>query len=307
MDFFVASPSSLSNSLIEGFQTRTTNVTTSVESANSSEPNKELLRQYRTILSTLKSDSHLLNIQQIELDKLEKVKDLAALRGILWSVLTSVYTYNSELLDSQLEEMENIENEIKEQKKIAQRDKDIMNKLKGLNLTNKRKVTIENYTFEKTDNQVSFFKGVLIVLAVLFILPILRLLKIIGKGLALTLFGITIVVLALYGVYELYYKSLNRDEYDFNKYNFGKPSDEQIMASRVNSRKSSGDLQRCADLQEVEGEDIDLDSLVIPQDKLDEWMSDTCQLPQSDENTSTGTTASRTTASRTTPVVTTRV
>ena len=102
MDFFVASPSSLSNSLIEGFQTRTTNVTTSVESANSSEPNKELLRQYRTILSTLKSDSHLLNIQQIELDKLEKVKDLAALRGILWSVLTSVYTYNSELLDSQL-------------------------------------------------------------------------------------------------------------------------------------------------------------------------------------------------------------
>ena len=66
MGFFVASPSSLSNSLIEGFQTSTTNVTTSVESANSSEPNKELLKQYRTILSTLKSDSHLLNIQQIE-------------------------------------------------------------------------------------------------------------------------------------------------------------------------------------------------------------------------------------------------
>ena len=38
----------------------------------------------------------LLGINQIELDKLSEIKDPVAMRNILWSLITSVYKYNSQ-------------------------------------------------------------------------------------------------------------------------------------------------------------------------------------------------------------------
>ena len=76
---------------------------------------------------------------------------------------------------------------------------------------------LENFAFEKTMYQLDFLKTVLIALGVLILLPILRVVGVIGKGLALTLFFVVVAVLILYGVYQLYYKSLNRDENDFSK------------------------------------------------------------------------------------------
>ena len=63
-------------------------------------------------------------------------------RNILWSLITSVYKYNSQVLDSNMEEMENAESLIEQQRKSAQHDQTIMNEINGLNLTNKRKISI---------------------------------------------------------------------------------------------------------------------------------------------------------------------
>ena len=275
MEFF-GSPCSLNNAPVEGFE----NVNTA--------SNAELISMYSNVLNRLNANSDLLGINQIELDKLAEIKDPVAMRNILWSLITSVYKYNSQVLDSNMEEMERAEELIEEQRKSAQHDETIMNEINGLNLTNKRKINIENFAFEKTMYQLSFLKKVLIALGVLILLPILRIVGVIGKGLALTIYFVVLVVLILYGVYQLYYKSLNRDENDFNKFNFGKPDEKQVLMSRLNSRMSEADRQRCMEMEEVGG-DLNPDSLIIPKHKIDEWKADTCRSPivSEEEDTTT--------------------
>ena len=129
---FIGSPSSLNNAPVEGFQ----NVNTV--------SNEDLLSLYAGIVGDLNAKRELLGIQQIELDKLTEIKDPVAMRNILWSLLTSVYKYNSQLLDTNMEEMERSDNLIEEQRRIDQHDKTIMDKVSGLNQTNKRKISLEN-------------------------------------------------------------------------------------------------------------------------------------------------------------------
>ena len=272
---FIGSPSSLNNAPVEGFQ----NVNTV--------SNEDLLSLYAGIVGELNAKRELLGIQQIELDKLTEIKDPVAMRNILWSLLTSVYKYNSQILDTNMEEMERSDNLIEEQRRIAQHDKTIMDKVSGLNQTNKRKISLENFAFEKTMYQLDFLKTVLIALGVLILLPILRVVGVIGKGLALTLFFVVVAVLILYGVYQLYYKSLNRDENDFSKFNFAKPDDKQVLMSRLGGQMSENDRQRCKDLEALGGEELNPEALVIPQHKIDEWKSDTCRLPSEDEEGAT--------------------
>lgn len=274
MEFFnVGSPCSLNNASIEGFT-----------SVNESCDDSELRKDYLEVVDKLKENNKNLNVQQIELGKLKKIQNPCDLREILWSLLTSVYTYNSQVLDSNLEEMEKAEELISDQKKLAQKDRTIVDEIKGLNLTNKRKIKIENYAFEKTMYQVNFLKTALIVLAILIVVPVLRFFLIITRDLALGLYISVVVGLVLYGVYQLYYKSLNRDENDFNQYNFGKPNDKQVLMSKLNSRLSEKDRQRCMEIEELEGGDLDPASLVIPEHKLNEWKQDSCSVAGNEQS-----------------------
>ncbi len=265
MENFVGSPCSLNNSPVEGFY--------NYESSSNRAP----LTRYKDFLGNLINHKADLHITNVDLEKLKKLDDIVALRELLWSILTSVYNNNSQLLDSTIDEIKRSDGLHEEQKKLADRDHTIMESLKGLNITNKRKISIENYAFEKTMYQLDFLKKVLIALAILIILPILRLTGIIGKGLALTLFFIVIVILVLYGVYHLYYKSLNRDENDFNKFNFGKPDAKQVLESKLNGRMSESDRQRCKNLQDIDSDEINPELLVISRDKMQEYMSDVCK------------------------------
>ena len=71
-------------------------------------------------------------------------------------------------------------------KKSAQHDETIMNEINGLNLTNKRKINIENYAFEKTMYQLNFLKNVNIFSRTYFTSYLC--IGYGGKGLALTIF-----------------------------------------------------------------------------------------------------------------------
>ena len=283
MEFFnVGSPCSLNNAPIEGFT-----------SVNESCDDLELRKDYLEIVDKLKENNKNLNVHQIDLGKLKKIKNACDLRELLWSLLTSVYTYNSQVLDSNLEEMEKAEELISEQRKIAQKDRTIVDEIKGLNLTNKRKIKIENYAFEKTMYQVNFLKTVLIVLAILIVVPALRFFRIITRDLALGLYIVVVIGLVLYGVYQLYYKSLNRDENDFNQYNFGKPNDKQVLMSKLNSRLSEKDRQRCMEIEELEGGDLDPASLVIPEHKLNEWKQDSCSVARNEQSNDSSNSSTR--------------
>jgi hypothetical protein len=276
MEFFnVGSPCSLNNASIEGFQ--------NVPSTQGSCEDDDLLAKYKDIVNTLQQNNNDLKIQQIEIGKLHEIENPCVLREIIWGLLTSLYEYNSQVLDSNLEEMNKSEELIEEQRELSQKNRTIVDQLKGLNLTNKRKIKIENYAFEKTMHQLSFLKVLLIVLAVLLIVPVLRLASVITKGLSWSIFLVVVLVVGLYGVYELYYKGLNRDEHDYNKYNFGKPDDKQVLMSKLNGRLSEKDRQRCMEIEELEG-DLDPASLVVPQHKLEEWKRDSCAVPGGNSN-----------------------
>jgi uncharacterized membrane protein YgcG len=275
MEFFnVGSPCSLNNAPVEGFTNKN-------ESCND---DSELRKDYLEVVDRLRENNSSLNVQQIELGKLKKITNPCDLREILWSLLTSVYRYNSQVLDSNLDEMEKAEELISEQKKLSQKDRTIVDEIKGLNLTNKRKIKIENYAFEKTLYHVNFLKTALIVLAILIVVPLLRFLSIITRELAWVLYLVVLVGLVLYGIYQLYYKSLNRDENDFNQFNFGKPNDKQVLMSKLNGRLSEKDRQRCMDIEELDGGDLDPASLVIPEHKLNEWKQDSCSVSGSEQS-----------------------
>jgi hypothetical protein len=286
MEFFnVGSPCSLNSASVEGF----TNVSNSASSCE----DDDLLVKYRDIVNSLEQNNSDLKVQQIELGKLREIENPCVLRDILWSLLTSVYEYNSQVLDSNLQELERSDELIKEQKELSQKDRTIVDDLKGLNLTNKRKISIENYALEKTMHQLSFLKVVLIVLAVLLIVPVLRLASVITSDLSWTIFLVVVLAVVLYGVYELYYKGLNRDEHDFNKYNFGKPDEKQVLMSKLNGRLSEKDRQRCMEIEELEGGDLDPASLVVPEHKMEEWKHDSCAVPDSNNNNNSNSSRNR--------------
>ena len=60
----------------------------------------------------------------------------------------------------------------------------------------------------------------------------------------------------------LYVKNLDRDDNDFNKFNFVKPTNEEIARSRIAASMSEKDKARCNALAEIE-DDFDPSSVNI--------------------------------------------
>jgi len=148
--------------------------------------------------------SDLINKMPHEYCYLHKLDNNQA-RDTLWGILKNQYDTNT--------------NKIIINQNIV-KSKRMRDKIKNLSSTEKRQIEIENYNYEKTLHQLVFLRNALIVLLVLIIVPILKVSGIIDLSLGIPLFFGVLIILALYGVYELYYKSLNRDSTNFRKYNF---------------------------------------------------------------------------------------
>jgi hypothetical protein len=177
----------------------------------------------------------LINAMPTEYCYLHNLTNLDA-RNTIWGVLKNMYDTNTNKINVSL----NIE-----------KSERMSEKMKNLSSTEKRQIEIENYNYEKTLYQLVFLRNALIVLLVLIIVPILKVSGIIDLSLGIPLFFGVLIILALYGVYELYYKSLNRDSTDFRKYNFPRVDARNQLKSMGDSITESEKI-KCNIIKEID-------------------------------------------------------
>ena len=85
-----------------------------------------------------------------------------------------------------------------------------------------------------------------------------------------------LLLILFYMAYQLYYKQINRDEADYKKFIFNKPTDKEIAQSRALAQLSDKDKARCQAFAELEEE---LDAPKINLD-VSEYYSRTDQVDQ---------------------------
>lgn len=139
----------------------------------------------------------------------------------------------------------------------------IINDIKNLNSTAKREIEINLNKSRKFANTNRVLMIVLVLVGFLVIFPILKAAKV--MNLMSSIIGWCVVLAAILGYmfYELYVKEINRDNVDYKRYNFAKPTDEEIAKSRALAQMSDKDKSRCQAFAELE------DELEVPNINLD--------------------------------------
>lgn len=139
----------------------------------------------------------------------------------------------------------------------------IINDIKNLNSTAKREIEINLNKSRKFANTNRVLMIVLVLVGILIIFPILKAAKVIDLKTGIIGWCVVLVAVLGYMFYELYIKETKRDNVDYKRYNFAKPSDEEIAKSRALAQMSDKDKSRCQAFAELEEE------LEVPNVNLD--------------------------------------
>lgn len=193
----------------------------------------------------------------------------------LFGLLISMYDTNTENAKHNREDRTNMNQLINSQKKIIDKDKVSVDTLKQLNETNKRKIEIELYKSRKSRYTIKTLKVVLIIVGILLIIPVLTKLKIFSKAVGISLWCLALICVLCYMFFMLHFKMINKDDLEFNKLNFRKPTDEEIAKSVAMASMSEKDRARCQYLQETE-QQINVQPLDINEYLTNDPVQNTC-------------------------------
>jgi hypothetical protein len=152
----------------------------------------------------------------------------------------------------------------------------VLQDLKELNSTNKRNIEINMNKSRKLRDTNQVLMYVMIVIGFMILFPIITAAKLMSKQSGIMVWCFFLIFVLAYMVYELYFKQLNRDETEYRKYVFAKPTDKEIARSRAMAQLSDKDKARCQAYSELEEE---LDAPRINMD-VSEYYSKTNQVDQ---------------------------
>ena len=203
-------------------------------------------------------------------------KDEHKKREFLWQYLINIYNEHTGKLEKYYRVIEKNDEIVKAQKDDIIKVETVLTNLENVNSTKKRKIEISINDYNNTIYQLHFLKVSVVVLGVLVIIPLLKYMRFITPGLAVSVYFGSVLVLAVYGVYKLYYQNLNRDDNDFNKFNFSKPNNNEILRSRLVGKMSERSKMRCQAIKELEENDYDKDSIAISNNMMKKWKNETC-------------------------------
>lgn len=152
----------------------------------------------------------------------------------------------------------------------------IINELKEMNSTNKRNIEINMNKTRKLKETNNVLMIVMIIVGVLILFPLLVKIKAFSRSIGIVIWCVALLAILVYMGYELYYKSINRDDADYKRFVFAKPTDTEIAKSRAAAQLSEKDKARCQAFAELEEE---LDAPKINLD-VSEYYSKTDQVNQ---------------------------
>ena len=210
----------------------------------------------------------------VNLGALKKVNDTDKKRDILWSFLINKFKKNSDKLDLNLKQLKALDSNMQKQRESAKSKRDKYRSIKHNNDTIRRKIQIHNNNYLKIKDQHEVLKRALLIVAVLFVLPLLKIFNILPGRLLLILWGVVIGALAIHTIWELYFVKgdISRSTRDYNKLKFYNPDPESILVSRLGNKLSDEEKLKCKTLDELH-RDFDPLTLAIPDEVMNKWYS----------------------------------
>ena len=189
--------------------------------------------------------------------------DIETVSKAMFDAAVQIYNENTFITLSNHRERKGIINE-HDQVKTQLKDKvGIINDLKSLNETTKREVEINMFKTRKLLNTNKVLMIVLLTVGVLVIFPLLSKLGLIPLTFGMGVWAVGLIGILGFMAYKLYFTDMNRDQLEYAKYNFNKPSDEEVAKSRAIAQMNDKDKARCQAFSELE------DELDIPNIELD--------------------------------------
>lgn len=193
---------------------------------------------YNDFVDQLENYADDMHYKNVNLDKLKLVSDSNSQRDIIWGILTTQYSFLTNmvvLLDSELKKNKSVFDEKNKQVKTLE---ELFKKNSDVNSTFKRSYELNKYTYDKKQSHIEFFKVCLITLGVLIIIPILRYFELITKGMGFILFFFAVILTIMYGVYMIKIDDKNRDTKTYDKYVFETPTQKDVYKRLLNSADS---------------------------------------------------------------------
>ena len=203
------------------------------------------------------------NDPEFDITKLELENNMSNMQTKIFNLLKNFYENNTLTTIDKYRERESSTSEHKQVVKQLNEKKDIVESLKALNETTKREIEISMYKTNKLKDTNKVLMIVLIVVGVLIVFPLLSKLGVLPMTLGIGIWILALVGLLGFMTYKLYFTEMNRDQLEYAKYNFNKPTDEEIAKSRAIAQMSDKDKARCQAFSELE------DELDIPNIELD--------------------------------------
>lgn len=130
----------------------------------------------------------------------------------------------------------------------------VIDDLKALNHTNKRRIEINVNRSRRVDDTNNVLFKVFIIVFVMLLFPISKKIGLMRMSNAIVGWCIALLIALAGMIYFLYYKNINRDALDYHRLNFVKPTDDQVAKSKALATISDKDKARCQAYSEMEQE-----------------------------------------------------
>ena len=197
--------------------------------------------------TSYRNNAQLINTQHKTEDELIKIPEnmeyiidngnhiLKSVGRIIYKLSSQVNVYNSYTIQLKHLDRERVLNTdmLDDQYRRIYTNKKMLHYLKNVSSTNKRLDVLENKTSIKNNKRIDSIKKLLIVAAIMIIIPVIGFFNLIDKTAALYLWFIGILICVLIFVFYNLDISFNRDKQYLSKYNFNKPTEEEILRSRL--------------------------------------------------------------------------
>lgn len=254
-------------------------VTTSSLSSRTIEiPNSEMntvkTNLYTPFIMELEENKNNNGLAEVDFDNLLMVTDNSDTRELLNKMLVGMYETNTNRLTEINGEIEKLQDELHSSLgELRETERDIRN-LKDDLTTNTRKVEIELNETRRTEYQIHHMIVILVCSVVALLFPILKMFGVLNTIVATLLFVVVMTGVAGYSGYFLWYKLLDVDPNDFSKKN---------LSQNVVLEKTSDEDRECLPTDtedsfenEVEEPCVNPAELVIPDDKMAEYLNNSC-------------------------------
>ena len=173
---------------------------------------------------------------------------------LLYETLSAQLHVHTDTIISNENKSVSNEREKKRMKKEIEDKQNKINDLKSLNDTSKREVEINLNKIRRMRDTNFVLMVVMIVIGCLIIIPIISKVGLVPKGIAIGIWAVALLILLGYMAYSLYFTDMNRDDLDYNKYNWNKPSDKEVALSKAKATLNDSEKARCQAFAELEEE-----------------------------------------------------